>query len=258
MRDIFEDLLGNAPIDPVEAARRSLRPSLRQRFYARAAAGAGPPGAHPILLDGRAVRTPAGNALAAPARELATMIAAEWDSQGERIDPATMPLTRFANTVIDSVATNPQPVAQEIARYLGSDLLCYRAGTPDGLVRAQARHWDPILAWARDALGARFVLSEGVMFVAQPDGALAAARQAIPSDPWRLGAANVITTLTGSALVALAIAHGQLGLDAAWDAANVDEDWNMNFWGRDEFALQRRETRFADMQAAAKVLSLVG
>src|SRR5688572_29359328 len=91
---------------------------------------------------------------------------------------------------------------------------------------------------------------------AQPDGALAAARQAIPSDPWRLGAANVITTLTGSALIALAIVEGQLGIDAAWDAANVDEDWNMDFWGRDELALQRRAARFADMQAAAVVLKL--
>jgi chaperone required for assembly of F1-ATPase len=254
MRDILEDLLGSEPLDPVEAARRNMRPNLRKRFYASAQAGEGPP--HPILLDGRAVKTPAGGALAAPVRALADAIAAEWQAQGERIDPATMPHTRFANTVIDSVAANPAPVAAEIAKYLGSDLVCYRAGTPDGLVGKQAQHWDPILAWARDRLGARFVLSEGVVFVAQPDGAVAAARGVIPSDPWRLGAASVITTLTGSALIALAMAQRQLSLDAAWNAANVDEDWNMDFWGRDELALQRRAARFAEMQAAATVLAL--
>jgi chaperone required for assembly of F1-ATPase len=168
-----------------------------------------------------------------------------------------MPLTRLANTIIDGVAPQPGPVAAEIVKYLGSDLLCYRADAPEGLVRTQARHWDPILAWARETLGARFVLGEGVIFVAQPAGAVAAARQAIPSDPWRLGAVNVIATLTGSALIALAVAAGRLDVGDAWNAANVDEDWNMNFWGRDELALQRRAARFTDMQAAAKALELL-
>ena len=254
MREILEDLLGNAPLDPMEAARRNMRPNLRKRFDERAHAGEGTP--VPVLLDGKAIKTPAGNALAASTPALAEAIAAEWQQQGERIDPATMPLTRLANTIIDSVAAKPDPVAEEVVRYLGSDLLCYRADTPDGLVAAQARHWDPILTWARDALGARFVLSEGVVFVTQPDHAVAAAREALPADPWRLGAVNVITTLTGSALIALGLAAGHLGLEAAWDAANVDEDWTMKLWGRDALALERRAVRFADMQAAATVLSL--
>ena len=163
MRDIFEDLFGNEPIDPMEAARRNMRPNLRKRFYERAHAGEGAPS--PVLLDARPVKTPAGGALAAPTRPLAAAIAAEWDAQGERIDPATMPLTRLANAIIDGVAAKPEPVAEEVVKYLGSDLLCYRADTPEGLVQAQARHWDPILAWARDTLDARFVLSEGVVFV---------------------------------------------------------------------------------------------
>ena len=255
MRDILEDLFCSEPLDPTESARRNMRPQLRKRFYSQATVGEGAP--FPILLDGRAVKTPARNSLAAPARLLAQAIASEWDAQGERIDPAVMPLTRLANTIIDGVVTAPAPVADEIAKYLGSDLVCYRAGTPDGLVAEQARHWDPILAWAREALGARFVLGEGVMFVAQPDHAVAAAGAALPADPWRLGAAHVITTLTGSALIALAVAQGRLSVDEAWNAANVDEDWNMQLWGRDELALQRRAARFAEMQAAATVLALV-
>lgn len=254
MRDFLQDLLGHQPLDPMEAARRNMRPNLRKRFYERATVGEGAP--FPVLLDARSVKTPAGAVLAAPARVLGEAIAAEWEAQGEKIDPATMPLTRLANAIIDGVSADPQPVADEIAKYLGSDLVCYRADSPEGLVRAQAQHWDPVIAWARDDLGARFILSEGVVFVAQPEGAVAAARAAIPADPWRLGAASVITTLTGSALLALAVAHGKLSAEAAWDAANVDEDWNMAQWGRDELALERRAARFADMRAAGAVLAL--
>jgi chaperone required for assembly of F1-ATPase len=254
MRDILEDLFKEV-VDPTESARRNMRPQLRKRFYQRAHVGDAAPFA--ILLDDRPVRTPAGNALALPSRALGEAVAAEWDAQQERIDPAVMPLTRLVNSVIDGVAMAPAPVAEEVVRYLGSDLVCYRADTPAGLVARQARHWDPILGWARDTLGARFVLAEGVMFAAQPDHAIVAASAAIPSDPWRLGAVNVITTLTGSALIALALSQGRLTLDDAWTAAHVDEDWNMSQWGRDELALDRRAKRFAEMQAAGTVLLLV-
>lgn len=254
MRDIFDDLFHNEPLDPTEAARRNLRPQLRKRFYTRAHVADAAP--FSVLLDGRPVKTPAGNRLAAPTYRLAEAIAAEWEAQGERVDPATMPLTRLANTIVDGVAASPAPVSDEVSKFLGSDLLCYRADTPEGLVARQAQHWDPVLAWARDALGARFILGEGVMFVVQPDQAIAAARAAIPVDPWRLGAVHMVTTLTGSALLALALAAGALDTDATWAAAHVDEDWNMDQWGRDEMALARRTARFAEMQAAATVLTL--
>jgi chaperone required for assembly of F1-ATPase len=254
MRDILEDLFKEV-VDPTESARRNMRPQLRKRFYHRAHVGDAAPFA--ILLDDRPVRTPAGHALALPSRALGEAVAAEWDAQQERIDPAVMPLTRLVNSIIDGVAIAPAPVAEEVAKYLGSDLVCYRADTPAGLVARQAQHWDPILDWARDTLGARFVLAEGVMFAAQPDHAIVAASATIPSDPWRLGAVNVITTLTGSALIALALSQGRLTVDDAWTAAHVDEDWNMSQWGRDELALDRRATRFAEMQAAGQVLLLV-
>jgi chaperone required for assembly of F1-ATPase len=257
MRDIFEDIFQNEPIDPTESARRSLRPKLRRRFYAEAAAGE-LDGTSPLLLDGKPARTPAGRPLAAPVRALTEAIAAEWSAQRDTIDPATMPLTRLANSIIDGVAVTPAPVAAEVAQYLGSDLLFYRAGTPAGLVERQAQHWDPILDWARETFGARFILSEGIVHVAQPEGSLAAVRAAIPDDPWRLGAVHVVTTLTGSALLALALAHGRLSAEDAWAAAHADEDWNMDFWGRDELALERRAFRWAEMQAAAKVLRFHG
>jgi len=251
MRELFE----NSPLEyPVEAVRRGTRPVLRRRFY-ETVTTAPESGGYALRLDDKPVRTPARRVLAAPALPLAEAIAAEWQAQKDVIDPAQMPLTLLANAIIDGVADAPGPVADEIAKYLASDLVFYRAGSPQGLVERQARHWDPILAWARQALGADFKLGEGVVHVAQPQASLAAACAAIPGEPWRLGALHAATTLTGSALIALALARGALSADAAWQAAHVDEDWNMAQWGRDAMAMARREARFAEFQAAAKVLA---
>jgi len=245
------------PGNATEAARRAMRPTPRRRFYATATTKRVTAG-YAVALDGKPVRTPAGHALAAPTLGLAHAIAAEWEAQGETIDPAKMPRTRLANAIIDGVCVRPGPVAAEIERYLASDLVCYRAGEPQGLRERQTAHWDPILAWARDALGARFSLGEGVVHVAQPEAALAAARAAIPADPWRLGAVHALTTLTGSALMALALTRTGLSADAAWQAAHVDEDWNIAQWGWDDLALERRAFRHAEFLAAAAVLSECG
>jgi chaperone required for assembly of F1-ATPase len=254
MRDIFTEIFENQPADPMESARRGARPTLRKRFYERALVGEGAGDGFAVLLDGKPVKTPARRALAAPTRDLAEQLANEWNAQQQVIDPGRMPVTRLANAVIDAVAAQSQAVAEEVANYLGSDLLFYRADAPPGLIALQAQHWDPVLAWANKSLGARFMLVEGVVFVAQPGEAIAAARSAIPADPWRLGAVASITTLTGSALLALALAHGQIDTDATWAAAHVDEDWQMEYWGRDEVALARRAYRYGEMQAAAAVL----
>jgi len=255
MRDIFEEIFAKDPLDAMEAARRSMRPVRRGRFYDRVTVESEAPG-FAVLLDGKPVRTPARRPLTAPASGLAEALAAEWNAQKDVVDPAAMPLTRLANSIIDGVAQTPLPVAEEIAQYLGSDLLFYRAQGPRALVERQERQWDPIVAWARDVLGARFALATGVMFVEQPAQAVAAATAAIPADSWQLGAVSSITTLTGSALLALALLRGRLSVEEAWAAAHVDEDWNMEFWGRDERALERRAFRFAEMKAAAEVLRL--
>jgi chaperone required for assembly of F1-ATPase len=261
MRDIFEEFSHNQPLDPAEAARRAMRPQLRHRFYSDVAVVEGE-GHFGIALDGRPVKTPARQALAAPSWALAEALAEEWRDQREHIDPSTMPLTRLANSIIDGVAAAPGPVAAEIEKYLASDLVFYRAATPQGLAARQQAAWDPLIAWAREALGARFVLAEGLVHVAQPQEALAAAGAAIPRnaadarDIWRLGALHSITTLTGSALVGLAVLAGRLSVAEAWAAAHVDEDWNMAQWGGDELALERRAYHEAEMQAAGRVMEL--
>jgi chaperone required for assembly of F1-ATPase len=255
MRDIFDDIDKNSPLDPEEAARRNMRVDLRKRFYEKAAIDQNED-IFRILLDGKPIKTPARRILAAPSRALAQSVADEWDAQKDVIDPSKMPLTRLSNSIIDGVADAPRPVAEEIEKYLGSDLLFYRADVPEGLTKAQEKHWDPIVAWARDHLGARFVLAVGVVFAPQPEEAIAAARRAIPENVWALGAVHSVTTLTGSALLALALAAGRLDVDAAWAAAHVDEDWNLATWGRDAAALSRRARRFTEMTAAARVLKL--
>jgi len=256
MRDIFSEIFENQPLDPMEAARRNVRPILRKRFYRQAHVGEAD-GGFALLVDEKPVKTPARRALAAPTRGLAEELAMEWNAQAELIDPARMPLTRLANAVIDAVAEAIGPVAEEVAKYLATDLLCYRADRPEGLTERQALAWDPVLTWTREQFGARFLLAEGVVHVTQPEAAIAAMRAIIPDDPWRLGAVSAITTLTGSALLALALSAGALDVDAAWTAAHVDEDWQMRQWGRDEMALARRAYRRAEFDAAATALRLL-
>lgn len=237
-------------------------PPLARRFYkhagtAQLGTSAGEP-LYSITLDGRPVRTPGKRPLAVRQKALAEAIAAEWEAQGERIDPASMPLTRLANTIIDGVIGREAEVRGDILKYAASDLLCYRAGGPEGLVRRQRAAWDPVLAWARARLGVRLVLTEGVMPVGQPAHALEAVAAALaPFDAWQLASLHVMTTLTGSALLALAHAHGAITIENAWAAAHVDEDWQIEQWGQDAEAAERRRFRSAELASASQLFQLV-
>jgi chaperone required for assembly of F1-ATPase len=261
MRDIFTEIFENQPLDPMVSARQGARASLRKRFYERAQVGEQvgdkTGDGFPLLLDGKPVRTPARRALVAPTAQLADGIAQEWDAQVGVIDPASMPLTRLANVIIDGVVQAPQPVTEEVGQYLGTDLLCYRADAPPGLVERQSALWNPFLDWAHESLGARFILVEGIVHAAQPEEALTAARNAIPADPWRLGAVASVVTITGSGLLALALSAGAFDPETIWAAAHVDEDWQISQWGSDQLATERRANRFAEFSAAATVLRLV-
>jgi chaperone required for assembly of F1-ATPase len=253
MRELFEDVAGKLPLDPEELVRRAARTPRRKRFYARAGAVEGKDG-FVVTLDDKPIRTPSGRQVVVPVKEIADAIVAEWEAQREFIDPLTMPMTRFANSVVDAVVDRVEAVTEDVAKYFQSDLLFYRAGHPDGLVAREAAHWDPLLFWAADALGAHFILAEGIVHVRQPEPAIAAARAALPSDPWSIAALHVITALTGSALLALALLRGVVDQDQAWAAAHVDEDWNIEKWGVDEEVAARRAARLVDFRAAAGIL----
>jgi chaperone required for assembly of F1-ATPase len=253
MRELFDEVAGQSPLDPQELVRRAARRPQRKRFYTSAGIAETSDG-FAITLDGKPVRTPSRHTLVVPTREIANSIAAEWDAQNETIDPMTMPVTRLANSVIDAVVNKVEAVADDIAKYFHSDLLFYRAGHPRALVANEAEHWDPVLFWAADTLGAHFILAEGIVHVRQPEQAVAAARAALPADPWSLAALHIVTTLTGSALLALALMRGAIDEDQVWAAAHVDEDWNVAQWGVDEEVAARRLARFLDFRAAAGVL----
>jgi chaperone required for assembly of F1-ATPase len=253
MRELFDEAYGKSPLDPEEAVRRTTRGPTRKRFYTKAGVGEAANG-FAITLDDKPVRTPSGRPLVAPTREIADAIAAEWEAQRETIDPLTMPLTRFANSVVEGVVDRVDAIAEDVAKYFQSDLLFYRAGYPEALVAREAKHWDPVLFWAADTLGAHFILAEGIVHVRQPESAVAAARAALPDDPWSIAALHVITTMTGSALLALALRRGVLDEDQVWVAAHVDEDWNAEQWGVDEEVAARRAARLVDFRAAASIL----
>jgi chaperone required for assembly of F1-ATPase len=236
-------------------AAKTVAPTLPKRFYKEVAVEDEEGGGGSLLLDGKRVRTPGKASLTLPAGALAEAVAAEWRGQGERIDPLTMPLTRLANSAIDGVKGREQAVIDDIVRHAASDLLCYRAEGPKALVEAQGKHWDPVLAFARDELKAPLVLSEGIVHVVQPGASLARIRGEFKGlDPFSLAALHVMTALTGSALLALAVLRGKLTPGEAWAAAHVDEDFQISQWGKDAEAKTRRENRFRDFAAAAKML----
>jgi chaperone required for assembly of F1-ATPase len=253
MRELFDEAMGNSPLDPEEAARRASRGPRRKRFYTEAGAVEAE-GGFAVTLDAKPIRTPSGRQVIVPTRQIADAIAGEWNAQQELIDPLTMPLTRLANSVVEAVVDRVEAVTDDIAKYLRSDLVCYRAGHPEALVAREAALWDPVLFWAADALGAHFILAEGIVHVRQPDAAIAAARAALPREPWSIAALHVITTLTGSALLALALYCGALDADQVWAAAHVDEDWNSEKWGVDDEVAARRAARLVDFRAAASLL----
>lgn len=257
--DTLRDWLGDgAPKpDPLASARQGAKAALPRRFYERAGV-AEEEGGFALVLDGRPARTPARAPLLLPTRGLAEALAQEWEAQRETIDPARMPLTRLANSAIDGVAARRDAVVDDLAAYAGTDLVVYRAGDPESLVAAQGAAWDPVLDWAHEALGARFILGEGVMHVAQPETSLAAVRGAVAATegPFRLAALHTMTTLSGSILIALAAARGHLTPEAAWAAAHVDEDFQARVWGRDEEADRRRAAREAEFTAACRMHAL--
>ncbi len=236
--------------NPMEAARSHARPALPARFYAQATAHR-TGDQFVLLLDGKPARTPARHALSVPGEALARALAAEWNAQVAHIDSATMPVTRLVNAALDRVAGDAEEVRRDIIRYAGNDLLFYRAEEPDSLVVRQREAWDPLVAWAGRELGTSARIAKGVVHKDQPTELVAAVGDIVaPLDVLPLTGVHAVTTLTGSAVLALAVLRRHLDADEAWQAAHVDEDWQMERWGRDDMALSHRQVRRAELDAA--------
>jgi chaperone required for assembly of F1-ATPase len=240
--------------DRVGLGKEALRPPLPKRFYTAATVGS-VDGGYAVLLDGRSVRTPKKTPLVVPKRALAEAVASEWAAQVSHIDPASMPTTRIVNTTLDAVIENAAAVAADLVAFAGHDALCYRAEGPRELRARQDAAHDPILAWATRVLGARLVIQGGIVPVEQPKPSIAAIATHVGSfSPWQLAPLHVVTTISGSAVIALAVASAQLSADGAWDAATVDERWQIEHWGQDDEAAARMANRRREMNAAIQIL----
>ncbi|SFP46932.1 ATP12 family chaperone protein [Sphingomonas rubra] len=209
-----------------------------------------------IRLDDRPVRTPGRVPLTAPTDALARAIADEWRGVGDTLDPRAMPLTGLANAAIDRIAADPAPFAEGLARYGESDLLCYRAAEPAELVARQAAAWDPPLAWARHRYDVHLEVTTGILHRAQPPATIARLADAVSAyDAWHLAALSPLVTITGSLVLALALAECAITPDDAWTAAELDADWQAERWGEDALAAEARAARRREYDAALRFLT---
>ena len=190
-----------------------------------------------IALDGRPVKTPAKRALVVPSAGFAEAIAAEWDAQGDVVDPLSMPFTRSANAALDKVALQHGEVADMLAAYGDSDLLCYRAEYPQALIDRQAEQWDPFLEWAAEVLNARLQSQSGVMHQPQSLEALSQLSNRVHDlSAFELAAFHDLVSLSGSLILGFAAAHDFGSPKALWKISRLDEIWQAEEWGEDEEA----------------------
>ena len=230
-----------------------------KRFYKETAVDLGD-GGHRILLDGRPMRTPAKAVLVVPTRPLAEAIAAEWGAVPDKADinVSHLPLTRLAATGLDRVTSQRARVIEDTAKYAGSDMLCYRASEPETLVKRQQAIWQPLLDWADERYGARLVIVEGLAFVEQPADAVARLHEAVAThSDLGLSALYNLTHISGSLVVALAVAEGHLVAADAFAAAQLDELYQVERWGEDPIATKRHEGIRHDIEAGARFLALL-
>jgi len=257
MREFLEDAFEHRD-DGYGRAQRAMKTPLPKRFYKKAEAGTLEDG-HCVLLDGRPTRTPGRVPVRVPDKAIAEVMAAEWNAQKEEIDPETMPVVRLINTAIEGGIEKLPELRAEVLKYAGTDLLFYRADSPTELREEQERRWDPVLTALARHFGVSFETTRGIAHVAQPQPTLAALAAALEVNGLLSAAALVLLTgITGSGLLALALRDGLITPDEAWDAAHVDEQHNMRLWGADSEALKRLEKRRRDFDAGIVVLSLTG
>lgn len=208
-----------------------------------------------VYLDGRPVRTPAKAPLLLPTEPLARMIAAEWDAQAEHVRPETMPATRLANVAIDKIGATREAVIDAILEYGGADLLCYRATNEADLAARQAAAWDPLLAWLHDRFGVRLHTTAGVVHVAQSEGDLARLRRPVSGlTDLQLAAFHELVGLSGSLVLPLAFANGEIDAATAWTLSRIDEEWQIELWGRDPEAEKITQGKQEDFMLCAAFL----
>ncbi len=245
----------NRGADAMVLARAAAGAELPKRFYKQVSVSEKSDG-FVVLLDGRPAKTPAKSIYLLAKSDTAEELATEWDGQGKFIVSSTMPLCRLVNSAIDNVARNREAVIDEIAGYAESDLLLYRAEAPEPLARLQQTAWDPILERFNRDLPEPFRITTGITQIPQPRESLTIIRQRIETErDYELAALASIANLTGSALLPVAIQNDWIDGDVAWQAAHVDEDWQISQWGPDDEAEARRAFRRQEMMVACRLIA---
>lgn len=233
-----------------------MTPSLKKRFWKEATVGDLGSG-FTVLLDGRGIKTPAKGMFILPTVQLAEAVAQEWQAQSEEVDPASMPMTRRANAAIDKVTPQMREVADMLAEYGGSDLLCYRATHPQELQERQAEAWNPVLDWARETLDAPLVATAGVMHLAQDPQSLGRLADEVRKlEVFPLTAFHDLVTITGSLVLALAAIRGEFSIDRIWELSRLDERWQEEQWGEDAMATGVARNKFQDLKDAFRFYDL--
>ena len=215
-------------------------------------------GGFAVLLDGKPVKTPSRNALLLPTEKLALAVAQEWRAQGEQVVATSMPLLRLSNTVIDGVTANRDEVIGAILRFGENDLLCYRAPQPPDLAQRQREGWDPLLDWVRQRFSARMTVADGLTHVDQTPDALAALREALQGhDAFTLAGLHVIASITGSTVLALAVAEGYIPGAYAFELSRIDETYQAEKWGADDEAVKRAAALAHELDKAVELIAAV-
>lgn len=229
-----------------------------RRFYKQAAAGTAP-GGHTVRLDGNMLRTPLRHPVIVSGALLAGALAAEWEAQGDEIKPATMPLTQLVCTMIDKAGGHERPEMEaEIVKYAGSDLVCYLATHPADLLAQQESLWHPLLAWMQDEYGATLIPVRGIKYTVQDAAALQKIAAVVAAmDAASFTVAQVVTGITGSAVIGLCMAAGRIGVAQAYAAATVDEVYQLEKWGEDTLARQRLQRIEAELVSVEKFMFLI-
>jgi chaperone required for assembly of F1-ATPase len=215
-----------------------------------------------IALDGKNVKTPMGKLLHCKSQQLAQQIAQEWEAQTEAINADTMPLTRLLTITLDRVPLDRSALLADIANYCETDLLFYReplaadSEASRELRLLQQTQFTPILDWCSNSIGAVFVVTDGVMPIAQPPQALRALAEAFAAaDDHALAALAMMTPLLGSALLSLAVWKGTVGVEQALVAARLDEAVQAKYWGEDGEGTAKWQSKCRDIRASAFFLT---
>lgn len=210
-----------------------------------------------VRLDGKPLRTPGGQPMQVPTEALARALAEEWEQQSAEIVPLTMPLTRYVNTALDRVGRDPAPAIGEILGFARSDLLCYRAADQAGLEALQKERWQPLLDWTEERFGACLTVTAGIVPIEQPLSAIEALTREVEAlSPFQLASAAAAAGITGSAVLALALAHRRLDAEEAFRLSRLDEDWQAEQWGEDAEAAERRERARQDLEVSVRIMRL--